>query len=99
MKKIGPGSFSRRTHMKALLLTVNLGLLLLLAQITTAPSEAQTKSSEIAITPISFAGLNKAIAAQKGKVVVVDVWSTTCIPCIKEFPELVEIHEKYGDKV
>ena len=35
------------------------------------------------------------IAAQKGKVVVVDLWSTSCVPCMKEFPNLVALHEKF----
>lgn len=34
----------------------------------------------------------------KGKVVYVDIWGTKCGPCIKEFPNLPEIKEKYKDK-
>ncbi len=41
-----------------------------------------------------------AVAAHKGKVVVLDAWSTSCDPCIKEFPHLVELHKKHGaDKI
>ena len=36
------------------------------------------------------------IASKRGKVVVVDVWSTFCDPCIKEFPGLVRMHKKHG---
>jgi thiol-disulfide isomerase/thioredoxin len=40
--------------------------------------------------------LLKAIEQNKGKVVVVDFWTTSCPPCRKEFPNLVELHNKYG---
>ena len=36
------------------------------------------------------------VAAHKGKVVVLDAWSTSCTPCMKEFPNLVKLHHKYG---
>src|SRR5262249_37812095 len=32
----------------------------------------------------------------KGKIIVVDVWATFCIPCMKEFPNLVEIHQQHA---
>ena len=33
-----------------------------------------------------------------GKVVVLDVWSTYCDPCIREFPNLVKLQARFGDK-
>lgn len=39
------------------------------------------------------------IAKHKGKVVVVDLWSTGCEPCVREFPNLVALHKKYGADV
>lgn len=46
-----------------------------------------------------FDGIQELIASKRGKVVVMDCWSTFCEPCVKEFPGLVKLHEKYGDKV
>jgi len=40
----------------------------------------------------------KLVAAHKGKVVVLDAWSLSCAPCMKEFPNLVKLHQKYGGK-
>jgi thiol-disulfide isomerase/thioredoxin len=34
-----------------------------------------------------------------GKVVVLDVWSTFCQPCVREFPNLVKLQERLGEKV
>ncbi|WP_339733363.1 TlpA disulfide reductase family protein [uncultured Gimesia sp.] len=39
------------------------------------------------------------IKKQKGKVVVVDLWSTWCEPCLREFPQLVALQKKYPEKV
>ncbi|HBH52663.1 MAG TPA: hypothetical protein DDY91_12320 [Planctomycetaceae bacterium] len=38
------------------------------------------------------------IAAHKGKIVVLDAWSTSCPPCMKEFPNLVKMNARYGGK-
>ncbi len=34
----------------------------------------------------------------RGKVVLLDFWSTRCPPCRKAMPHLQELHEKYKDK-
>ena len=39
------------------------------------------------------------VAEHKGKVVVLDLWSTSCEPCMVEFPHLVELHKQHGDKL
>lgn len=41
--------------------------------------------------PLSLAGL-------RGKVVLVDFWTYTCINCIRTFPHISGWHEKYKDK-
>jgi thiol-disulfide isomerase/thioredoxin len=40
--------------------------------------------------------IQQLIASHNGKVVVMDCWSTSCEPCVKEFPNLVALHKKYG---
>ncbi|QDT01871.1 hypothetical protein K227x_02400 [Rubripirellula lacrimiformis] len=34
-----------------------------------------------------------------GKITVVDLWSLSCEPCLKEFPELVRLHQETGGKI
>jgi thiol-disulfide isomerase/thioredoxin len=36
------------------------------------------------------------IAAQRGKIVVVDSWATWCRPCKEEFPKLVQIYRDHA---
>ncbi len=37
-----------------------------------------------------------ALAEQRGKVVLVDLWATWCVPCIAELPHLQELSEEYS---
>ncbi len=54
--------------------------------------------SKIAVQIVDWDETQKLIAAHKGKIVVLDAWSTSCPPCMKEFPNLVKLHQKYGGK-
>lgn len=63
--------------------------------------EEQKKAAaprEIEIKEATVSALNDAIKNHKGKVVVVDVWATFCLPCMQEFPHLVELHKRYDAK-
>lgn len=60
-------------------------------------SAAATKSVSLEIR--SWSDFQKWVAKQKGKVVVVDVWSTSCDECVKEFPHFVALHKRLGNKV
>lgn len=50
-----------------------------------------------AIVGNGFRGEQFDLDAQRGKWVVVNFFSTTCIPCLQEHPELVEFSERHGD--
>jgi thiol-disulfide isomerase/thioredoxin len=55
---------------------------------------AAEPKSEIKIEKIKAAEVEKIVAAHKGKVVVVDVWASFCLPCKKKFPHLVKLHKE-----
>jgi thiol-disulfide isomerase/thioredoxin len=55
-------------------------------------------ADEVALNVCKWADLEKAIAAHQGKVVVVDVWATYCVPCVKKFPDMLAMQKKYADK-
>jgi thiol-disulfide isomerase/thioredoxin len=46
------------------------------------------------LTPLNEASFPKMLATHKGKIVLVDVWATYCVPCRAEMPQLVKLSEK-----
>ena len=63
-------------------------------------AQAADKSADgVKLQILDWEATQKLIASKKGKVVVVDAWSTSCIPCMKEFPNLVALHQKHGKDV
>lgn len=64
---------------------------------TSEPSTSET--GDVDVQQASWAEIEKAIAAQQGKVVVVDLWSTTCAPCKREFPGLVKLSNEHKEDV
>lgn len=53
-------------------------------------------TDEVHLRLVDHDELSKEIAKAKGRVVVLDCWSTSCAPCIREFPGLVALHNRYG---
>lgn len=62
-------------------------------------TEIQNISTAINLEPGDWEAVQKLVAEHKGKVVVVDLWALTCIPCRREFPHLVELSKSHADKV
>jgi thiol-disulfide isomerase/thioredoxin len=45
---------------------------------------------------VKYGQLVEAVRALRGKVVVVDVWATYCLPCKQEFPNLVRLYHDHA---
>ena len=56
-------------------------------------------SKSVTLKAGTWADVQKLIGASKGKIVVVDFWSTSCLPCKKEFPNLVKLDRDHPDKL
>ncbi len=73
---------------RSLTAAIALGVLL-----TTAAQAAP--APQVHVTPADVPALQKAIAAQRGQVVVVSFWATWCGPCVSELPALAALSRKY----
>jgi thiol-disulfide isomerase/thioredoxin len=66
---------------------------------STTDGPAKQSAAGLEVKVMSLKQIQETIAAKKGKVVVVDYWSTYCEPCKKEFPGLVALSQKHADDV
>lgn len=67
---------------------------------TKSPKQESGESgTAIKLTELNWTQLQEIVATHKGKVVVVDIWSTSCEPCLREFPHLVELQKRHPNDV
>jgi thiol-disulfide isomerase/thioredoxin len=50
----------------------------------------------VAVKVVKYDGLSAFVKEQHDKVVVVDFWADYCIPCKREFPNLVKLHNEHA---
>lgn len=66
-------------------------LLLILLFLTSVTIYAQ-----VLVEKIDKPRLEKIIKERNGKVLLLNIWATWCVPCREEFPDLVKIHKALG---
>jgi thiol-disulfide isomerase/thioredoxin len=62
--------------------------------VSEAVADVAVPTETVQLTIATFDELQALIEASKGRIVVVDYWSTSCPPCMTEFPGLVAIHNE-----
>ena len=70
-----------------------------LASAETSTTDAGAGTPQLKLEIIDWDQTQAIVAANPGKIVVMDLWATYCPPCLKELPGLVELQEKYPDQV
>lgn len=68
-----------------------------------ASGEKAEKTSDashpaVKLEKLNWAKLQPRLSNKNAKYTMVDAWSTTCGPCMANFPHVVEMNRKYGDK-
>jgi len=63
------------------------------------PALARADGPPVSLTLVDLAGFEAEVARHRGRIVVVDCWSTSCPPCVKEFPRLVALADRFGDEI
>ena len=61
-------------------------------------TSASANDSAVDLQLLDWDGLQRLLAGHHGKVLVLDCWSTSCAPCIEEFPNLVALQNKHDRK-
>ena len=56
------------------------------------------KKETAAVDYASWEEIEK-FATSRRRITVVDLWSTVCAPCVKEFPGLVKLHAEHGNAI
>jgi len=56
----------------------------------------EQKPAEVTIAEVTHAKFLETLKEHKGKVVLVDFWSTNCIPCMEKFPKVVKLNKEHG---
>jgi len=69
------------------------------APTTSKSGKRATSKAEVTLKTLSWEESMALVQKHKGKIVVLDVWSTSCEPCMKEFPNLVKLHKEQGRDV
>lgn len=53
-----------------------------------------SKAQQTEVSSVKYEELEKCIQQERDKFLVVNFWSTTCAPCVKELPYFIEANDK-----
>lgn len=71
-----------------------------------APADAPTTGADhkapaddaIDLRGVDYGGLLQFIDSHRGHAIVLDIWNTSCGPCVRELPNLAKLHEDYREE-
>ncbi len=69
--------------------------LVLLVFVSNLSSTIAQSKKKIVVEDIDKVKLEKFIKNRKGKILLLNIWASWCLPCKREFPDLVKLAEKY----
>ncbi|MBX3438485.1 MAG: redoxin domain-containing protein [Planctomycetaceae bacterium] len=60
---------------------------------------SQQDRQDVSLKLTTWDEAEQLVASKTGRVVVLDFWSTSCVPCRREFPHFVGLHRDLSDQV
>ena len=74
-------------------------LLILFICIINYGQTGQLTQKNIEVSEITIDELNDIIKNREGKVLLINIWATWCIPCKEEFPDIIKFSDKYDEQI
>lgn len=65
---------------------------------STTASATAAKAAVADIRLLTAPQLRQLLAAERGKLVLLNLWATWCVPCLKEIPDLVTLEREFGPR-
>lgn len=69
------------------------------AQETDKGQEAIQSSLDVSLEIAGWIRVEELVESHRGRIVVVDLWSNSCLPCMREFPEFVALQQRFPEDV
>ncbi|MGC9329373.1 MAG: TlpA family protein disulfide reductase [Candidatus Hinthialibacter sp.] len=64
-----------------------------------ASEDIASQAVQTAVADITLDEYLQTVSLRHNKPLFVNFWATWCAPCVEEMPRIVELHQKYGQKV
>jgi len=62
------------------------------------PVTVGSKAPEFAAATVDATPVPKTLADFRGKVILLNVWATWCVPCVVEMPSIQKLHAEFADR-
>jgi thiol-disulfide isomerase/thioredoxin len=79
--------------------TLEVVSLILFFSIINYGQTGQPIQKNLEVSEITIDELNDIIKNREGRVLLINIWATWCVPCKEEFPDLIEISDKHGEQI
>ena len=60
------------------------------------PASGDSVAAQVSLRTVDWDEVEQIVEGHEGKVVVLDIWTTTCIRCVEEFPHFLKLQEEFG---
>ncbi|MBM2844955.1 MAG: thiol-disulfide oxidoreductase [Bacteroidetes bacterium] len=77
---------------------LSIGILSIILSWAPAQAGVPGGTTQPAVLPVDEKEVQSLVTQSVGKVVLLNVWATWCVPCIEEFPHLLKLRSAYASR-